>query len=551
MDVSGRIKAMETGAVTRRTALLQLAGAATLFPQTDPPLNTLRAEHPRLLWLSSDVAHTRELLRDSALARKCLADLEREAERLQSVPVGGTRNRVLDRVYTLCLLYRLDGKRSRLDRAVKELRAAAVLKDWNPSHFEDVAKMTHALAIGYDWLYSDLSEEDRALLRAAIVSKGLEPGLAAYASAGSWANSRFGWSLVCNAGMVLGALAVAESEPEKAAAILKGALESVPKAMSNYGPDGGWMEGQGAWAYATRYVAVMLAALDSALGRNFGLENQPGFSKTGRYRIYSASPTLAPEEVSDEPAMFWLAKRFQQPVYSWQQTKLAERVKQADPLNLIWLQRDAKAPQLPQWPLDAVFSGPQSAFFRSAWDDPNAIFLAVRGGFLLDAGGVRWTADRRNVVIIDNETHEGRPEARITRKEMGPDASWVQIDLTRSYSSHVKNMQRRIGILNRQAVLVEDTVQADQPVDVLWGMTTDAEITVNGNTAILAKGGWILDAEIQSPRHAVFEVQPQSGTVRRLAVRVGERVTELDLSILLTPHKAGQPKPKITAKFAV
>ena len=593
--------------------MLQLAAASTVFSQSDI-LSTLRPEHPRLLWLPADLPRTRDLLRDSTTARKCLADLEREADRLLTAPPAeykliGPRllaqsRRVLERVYTLSLLYRLNGKTAYLDRAVKELRTAAGFKDWNPSHFLDVAEMTHAFAIGYDWLFLDLSEADRALFRTAILRKGLEPGLTAYGNPGSWATNRFNWNLVCNGGMTVGALAIAESEPEKAGAILRSAIDSVPKAMSNYGLDGGWIEGPGYWEYGTHYAVVMLAALESALGRDFSLANQPGFSKAGRFRIYFTGPTFkvfnysdAGEDLADEPAMFWLAKRFTQPVYAWQQTKLADRAKQADPLNLVWLQRDTKPPQSPQWPLDTVFTGVQCAFIRSSWEDPNALFLAVKGGdnkaphghldlgsFVFDAGGVRWAADlgpddynlpgyfgrqrwqyyrmrteSHNTLLVDSENQDVKAEAHITRREFGPDVSWVQIDLTHAYPGRVRNMQRRIGMLNRQAVLVEDTVQSDQPIDVLWGMMTDADIAVNGNVATLTKGGWILDAEIQAPRHGVFDVvstkvsapQAQNTGFKRLVVRVGERVTDLEISVLLTPHKAGQPKPKVTAKFAV
>ena len=91
----------------------------------------------------------------------------------------------LDRIYTLALLYRLDGKPQYLERAIRELRAAADFKDWNPSHFLDTAEMTHAFAIGYDWLYPALSPEERAWMRAALIEKGLNPALAAYESAGS------------------------------------------------------------------------------------------------------------------------------------------------------------------------------------------------------------------------------------------------------------------------------------------------------------------------------------------------------------------------------
>jgi len=32
---------------------------------------------------------------------------------------------------------------------------------------------------------------------------------------------------------------------------------------------------------------------------------------------------------------------------------------------------------------------------------------------------------------------------------------------------------------------------------------------------------------------------------------LGDKVTELDLNIMLTPYRDGQPKPRITAQFPV
>jgi hypothetical protein len=90
-------------------------------------------------------------------------------------------------------------------------------------------------------------------------------------------------------------------------------------------------------------------------------------------------------------------------------------------------------------------------------------------------------------------------------------------------------------------------------------MVTEAEVAVNGRSAELTKEGWTLSAEIRTPRHAVFDVastktaapQAQNTGTRKLVVRVGERVTDLDLNIVLTPHKTGQAKPKIAASFPV
>jgi len=80
---------------------------------------------------------------------------------------------------------------------------------------------------------------------------------------------------------------------------------------------------------------------------------------------------------------------------------------------------------------------------------------------------------------------------------------------------------------------------------------------LSGQTAELQKSGWTLSAEILSPRHAVFDLspalapaaQPQNPVVKKLVVRLGEKVTEMDLKVTLTLHRSGQPKPKIAPKF--
>jgi hypothetical protein len=113
--------------------------------------------------------------------------------------------------------------------------------------------MIPAAAIGYDWLYRFLSSHDRAVVRNAIVEKGLNAGLKVYASGGWWTKSPFNWNQVCNGGLTAGALAVADKEPTIAGEVLEEARASVPLAMASFGPDGGWAEGPGYWDYATAY----------------------------------------------------------------------------------------------------------------------------------------------------------------------------------------------------------------------------------------------------------------------------------------------------------
>jgi hypothetical protein len=133
----------------------------------------------------------------------------------------------------------------------------------------------------------------------------------------------------------------------------------------------------------------------------------------------------------------------------------------------------------------------------------------------------------------------------------------VQIDLSRANGNKVKQWTRRIGIAQRQAVLIGDSLHSDQPVEIIWGMMTDAEISVSGQTAMLRKNGWNLAAEIRTPRHAVFDIAPlrsappqaQNPGFHKLIVRLGDKSTELDLNIVLTPYKDGQAKPKIATQF--
>jgi hypothetical protein len=326
--------------------------------------------------------------------------------------------------------------------------------------------------------------------------------------------------------------------------------------------------------------------------------------RAGRYRIHMTGPTGkvfnfadSSDEIGVSPEMFWMAKRFSMPPYAWSEQKALERSTHPDAYDLAWFDPNAKAPQqqTPALPLDAIFRGVDISCFRSAWDDPNALYLAVKGGdnkdphahldlgsFVLDAGGVRWAADlgtddydlpgyfgrqrwsyyrtrteSHNTLLIDDQNQDVRAEARITRQEFAPDFSWVQIDLSRANAGKVKQWTRRVALAQRQAALIVDSVRSDQPVEAIWGMMTDADITVSGQTATLKKNGWILAAEIRSPRHAVFDVAPirsappqaPNPNFHKLIVRLGDKVTELDLNIILTPYRDGQVKPKITAQF--
>jgi hypothetical protein len=611
---------MRLSPFSRRVMLGQLACMAVWAQSDDDPLRQLRAGHPRLILPDSDLDRLKALIRDNPLAHRIYLDLEKESDRLLTTPVSeyklvGPRlraqtRRVLDRVSTLALVYRLTLRDAYQKRAVAELRAAANFRDWNPAIFPDTADMAHAFALGYDWLYNSLAPDERAWIRDAIVGKALDPAIPIYQRDNGWPRDHFNANMICNAGMGLGALAIAgdadQQINDKCGAVLRNVFESIPHGLATYGVEGSWPEGMAYWESVTRYACAFFSALQTALGNDYGLSAFHGVDRAGRFRIHMTGPSGkvfnfadSTDDIGVSPEMFWMAKRFSMPPYAWSEQRALERSTHPDAYDLAWFDPNARAPQqqVPVWPLDAIFRGLDIACFRSAWDDPNALYLAVKGGdnkdphahldlgsFVLDAGGVRWAADpgpddydlpgyfgrqrwsyyrtrteSHNTLLVDDQNQDLRAEARITRQEFAPDFSWVQIDLSRANTGKVKQWTRRFALAQRQAVLIGDSVRSDQPVEVIWGMMTDAEISVSGQTATLRKNGWTLAAEIHSPRHAVFDVAPLRSAppqapnpgFHKLIVRLGDKVTELDLNIILTPYRDGQPKPKITAQFPV
>jgi hypothetical protein len=138
-----------------------------------------------------------------------------------------------------------------------------------------------------------------------------------------WSKSTHNWNQVCNGGMAVGALAIGDVEPEISSEVLEAALGSLPLAMHEFAPDGGWGEGPGYWCYATEYNVYLLAALQTALGTDFHLSDMPGFSRTGDFPLHFVGPTGKAFNFADAhdswhgaSQWFWLADRFDHPAYS-------------------------------------------------------------------------------------------------------------------------------------------------------------------------------------------------------------------------------------------
>ena len=590
------------------------AAEAIPTPSADAIIARLKKDHPRLLATKDDFSKLRVALETNSTLRRWHETIRQRADRILAespsqyeIPDGlrllATSRRVLDRVQTLALLYRLDGSRRDAERAWLELNTAAAFTNWNPRHFLDTAEMTHAFALGYDWLYEFWSADQRRLLREAMLEKGIRPANDIQAKETWWARAHHNWNQVCNGGIGMGALALLDEAPGECGRFLEAALKSIQLPMREFAPDGAWAEGPGYWHYASSYNCVFLAALESALGTDFDLSRIGGFSQAGMFPIFSSGPTGksfdfadAHAEVIRAPEMLWLARKFNEPAYAVYQRKVASGA----PLDLLWYEPRGEGPMPQGLPLDKYFRHAEVAMLRSAWDDPNALWVGFKAGdnkanhshldlgsFVLEAQGERWAVDLgaddynmpdyfgkqrwsyyrlraegHNTLIFNpakDSDQDPAAVAPIARFKSGA-SPFAIADLTSAYKANVTKVQRGIAMPDRRRVLIQDEFEAASPVEVWWFLHTPADVNADGGTAILSLHGKRLTARILSPGKASFTVmdakplppcpaptmQDKNRGIRKLAIRLNA-VTREQIAVLLEPEANQSSVPGIVS----
>jgi hypothetical protein len=592
-------------------AVTLCAGAARAAD--DDVLANLRKDHPRLMVLDTDLERTRQWIASDPQAKKWHDRLVTAAEKVIGEPpaehklVGprllGESRKALGRIALCAGLYRLDGDKRFAERAAKELRAVCAFPDWNPSHFLDVAEMTNACALGYDWLYDYLSPEDRATVRKAIIEFGLKPGLGFLETRTGFTRNQNNWSQVCNGGLTVGALAIADEDPEIARRIVVYCREAIRSEMTRFlAPDGGCREGPGYWNYATIYTAYYLSALKTALATDFGYTAAPGLADGGEFQIHSIGPVRkvfnyadCGENAGAAPQMMLFAAMFDRPAYARH-----ERAFVGDNGGIFDLFWGAAAPAAGEatgadtatsrpaaLSLDRLFRGVDVVYFRSAWDDRNAIYVGFKGGdnaashghldlgtFVLDALGERWAVDLggddynlpgywdtkktrwtyyrlstpgHNTVTLNGANQAFAAKAPIIAYKSTPDLAYAVTNLTRTHPT-ADRFLRGVGLFQRNRVLVQDEISLRDPADVAWQMHTRADVKAEGTHATLTQNGKTLHAYLQSPPDAKFEVLPvdpaspnaKNPGVKKLAVRV-KTAGPVRISVLFDPSGVNKP----------
>ncbi len=338
---------------------------------------------------------------------------------------------LLARVFSLSIAYHIVKydviRNTYKEKLLEELDNAAdpnKFPNWfeNPDQsFLKTANMITAYAIAYDWLYHNWTVAERTRIRNALVTRGLEIAQAAYANQAPWTQWNHNWNIICNSGVGIGALAVAdETGYESYAGLIKSGIDSMEYAFPTFSPDdGGWKEGPGYWAFMMDMMPMYLSSMKTALGTHYGIMDYEGIRKTGYYGIYMLTPNgwnntqdcaLNDQALSNFPELFFYGNYFKDEKLSAYRYMQIQQPKQSSTVkDLLWYTPPSAGSYETIFnQLDTTFRSDNSGdvVFRSGFFENSKNYLGISAGknrfnhgqidagsFVYEAAGERWSVE--------------------------------------------------------------------------------------------------------------------------------------------------------------
>ncbi|TYR36939.1 heparinase [Sphingobacterium phlebotomi] len=563
------------------------------------------ASHPRLLFLEGEERALASAVKMDRYKQRVHHEILAECEEiLHTVPVERikvgmrmlpTSREAMLRIFYLSYSWRMTDDSRYLERAKDELEAISSFSDWNPSHFLDVAEMTIAAAIGYDWLYEELSPEERVRIKDAILKKGLEPSFDSHYN--WWLKATHNWNQVCNAGMLLGALAIYEEDVALAEKIIERSKESIQLPMKDYEPDGAYPEGYMYWGYGTTFNVLFINTLERAFGKAYDLSSTPGFLGTASFMQNMTGVTGDSFNFSDsdlggvlQPAMFWFAQKTNNPSLLWVERehmiKLSANVREDNrllPLTLIW-SKDSDLQSIDP-PKNKMWVGKGKtpvALMRSSWTDSSAIYVGFKGGspstnhghmdagsFVMESDGVRWAIDfgredyrllesqniniwkldqdserwgvfkysnlAHNTLTVNEQLQNVKGNAPLIDFSETHDSTTATMDLSSIYPN-LTTLKRKITITDAENVIISDVYDGGTEENTIrWSMLTDATVKLtDSRKAELTKEGKKLTLQVDAPHDIILKTWATG-----LDYMANETVI-VGFEIKVDPHQTGE-----------
>ena len=524
--------------------------------------------HPRLLLREGDWAALRRKIESDGPSAAIYRTLRLRAEAILNEPpvtreMAGrmllmVSRQALERMSVLAMVAGVSQDARYGARAIAELLSVCRFVDWNPSHFLDTAELCLAVSIGFDWLYHQLTPNQREEITTALIEKGVEPSLDSSERSNWWLTTDENWAQVCHGGLGAAAVVLADREPELAQLVLTRAIAAIPAVAANYAPDGAYPEGPMYWSYGTAYHVVLASALKSLTGSAQGLDAFPGFAESAEYINAMTAPSGEYFNYADcaarrriQAQLFWMAAHYGHP--EWLAYDLAtlerdlEEYRKNPPdqywyydmvaLALLW-----RSPTPALAPLSRPFwsGGGKMPVATYRWGEGRGFFLGVKGGsvglshshmdvgsFVFEASGERWAVDtgmqdyagleaagvdlwnerqqnsqRWSIFRVGPESHnilrvEDKPQLLFQNAALTAHATHCSVDLSALYGDPLTAARRRFE-LHPDGFSIEDSWTADAALPMTSQWLTHAEVNHDQKTVHLRQNGQYLQLVVSA-----------------------------------------------------
>ena len=507
---------------------------ATALQQT-----VLAANHPR--------AFAKETQIDAAISRKdadqTLKQWSDNAVRSADVILNRTVSGHVynDTILNLYWAYKVTGDTKYAAKAEAFALHMAQMQNWEAdSLFLTTEAVCMSTALVYDLFNDYLGNDSKEIIAEGIKNNALIPAQEYYSSTASsaWPKRDNNWNIVCNSGVIVGAIAIMDAYPELCADVLEKALTSLEGAMHNFSPDGGWFEGVGYWEYTVEDMVMALAALETACGTTYGITEIPGMMDTAYFPIYfSGNPYIFgyhdvdPNTIVNTAATMWFANKTQDMnLQKYRMEQISTYGSESPVKDLLWYSAN-EMPAQAEFNLDAMYSSADVATMRSDWSR-DAVIANIHAGEndvahgqldigdfeyevwgtkfademckddyeldgYFDIGGQRNDyyvnrAEGQNVYVINPSEDGGQKtnaSSEIVKLQGNSTDSIYTIDMTPAYASNVESALRGFMLSeDRKVFTVQDEITPkNQDDEYYWYWHTKSDITIgeDGKTVTL------------------------------------------------------------------
>jgi len=405
--------------------------------------NNPNKSHPRLFGNADAFARLNEMWKGEnpdPFMKKALDLLEVRANDYVDDPLyvykapgsGGrnfSSNACARMVYTCALMYKLTGNEEYGQRAKDEIMNFMTWPTLGHNNILDMGDHAEMIGVTYDWLYDFFTPEEKKTILEVTKEKLLKPYLNSYRGGGvegyenmgvDWVYSRFNLNSHNNAGIISLLMGIGDEYDsatieEYIIPLMGYSLRSAEFFLDEWYPDGAWQEGPGYGAAVLSQLSVLVGALQSALGTDFGLSSVPGIKESGIWGLCMEGPVAIfnyanADEVyygSGETHKFWMASVLNEPIFAQSRIKSLEKNHYSNllPIELFDYKPEYNKGYASLSTLDNYFRKLESTTMRSGWGE-NDLFLGFHSGyngidhsqldtgtFVLDFGGTRFAKE--------------------------------------------------------------------------------------------------------------------------------------------------------------